>query len=485
MTAYRAPQQKDQTMLEASLIDRFVAIVGAKHALTDEADIDPHMLEWRKLYKGVSPLVLKPANTGEVSAIVKLAAETNTAIVPQGGNTGLVGAQIPDQSGQQIVLSLSRLSEIREIDTGSNTITVGAGATLQSVQQAANGADRLFPLSLASEGICQIGGNLSSNAGGTAVLAYGNMRELCLGVEAVLPNGEILNDLLKLKKDNTGYDLKNLLIGAEGTLGIITAAVLKLFPKPIGHQTAWVAVKSPDAALDLLNLALAQAGNSLAGFELCQKFGLSLVEKYQSEITLPFALNYPWYVLLEVTSGRAQDDAEAMMESIIAQAMEQGLIADGVLAVSLSQRDQFWAIREAMSESQKFEGGSIKHDISVPVNAIPEFIIKGGKAAQSVVPEARLCCFGHMGDGNLHFNVSQPVGMDAQAYLDQWTDMNEAVHQVVLEFDGSISAEHGIGILKRDALDQIASPTEKAAMHAIKKALDPQNIMNPGKLLKL
>lgn len=472
-------------MLDAFLIAQFAAIVGDKYALTEEAEIAPYMLEWRKLYKGVSPLVLKPANTSEVSEIVALANKTGTALVPQGGNTGLVGAQIPDQSGAQIVLSLSRLSEIREIDTGSNTITVGAGATLQSVQEAADQAERLFPLSLASEGTCQIGGNLSSNAGGTAVLAYGNMRELCLGIEVVLPDGAILNDLRKLKKDNTGYDIKNLMIGAEGTLGIITAAVLKLFPKPIGYQTAWLALESPEAALELLNLAMAQAGGHLTGFELCQAFSIRLVEKYQPDIRLPFTPNHPWYVLMEVTSGRSQEDAEHIMDSIMTDAMTKGLVMDGVLAASLSQRKQFWAIREALSESQKFEGGSIKHDISVPVKSIPAFILEGEKAAQSVVPNARLCCFGHMGDGNLHFNVTQPLGMDKQSYLDQWAAMNEAVHKIVLEFDGSISAEHGIGILKRDALDAIASPAEKATMHSIKHALDPKNIMNPGKLLKL
>lgn len=472
-------------MLDKALLDKFIAIIGSNYALTDAAEIAPHMVEWRKLYHGKSPLVLKPATREEVAAIVKLASETGTALVPQGGNTGLVGGQIPDQSGTQIVISLSRLNSMREIDTSGNTITVEAGATLQQVQEAAEAAGKLFPLSLASEGTCQIGGNLSSNAGGTAVLAYGNMRELCLGIEAVLPNGEILHDLRKLKKDNTGYDLKNLLIGAEGTLGIITAAVLKLFPQPAGAQTAWLAVQSPDDALKILNLATNIAGNSLTGFELCQGFGLSLVQKHMPQIRLPLALDHPWFVLIETSSGKSQDDAEATMQAILEQAMADGWVQDGTLAASITQNKAFWAVREAMSEAQGYEGGSIKHDISVPVHSIPDFIKEGGAAVQSIVPDARLCCFGHMGDGNLHFNVSQPENMPKADYLNQWTAMNEAVHAVVLRYQGSISAEHGIGVLKRDALHQVASPIELEAMRTIKRALDPQNIMNPGKLLRL
>lgn len=472
-------------MLDKALLDRFIALIGHKYALTDQADIAPHLVEWRKLYHGKSPLVLQPASREEVSAIVKLANETGTALVPQGGNTGLVGGQIPDQTNTQIIISLSRLKTIREIDSASNTITVEAGATLQQVQAAAEAAGKLFPLSLASEGTCQIGGNLSSNAGGTAVLAYGNMRELCLGIEAVLPNGEILHDLRKLKKDNTGYDLKNLLIGAEGTLGIITAAVLKLFPQPAGTQVAWLAVNSPSEALQLLDLASNRAGHGLTGFELCQGFGLSLVQKHMSQIRVPLSLDHPWFVLIEISSGTSQEDAEATMQTIMAQAMADQLVLDGTIAASLDQNKSFWAVREAMSEAQGYEGGSIKHDISVPIKSIPDFILEGEAAAQSIVPESRLCCFGHMGDGNLHFNVSQPEMMSKEAYLTRWSDMNEAVHAVVLRYQGSISAEHGIGVLKRDALQAVASHAELTAMRTIKRALDPQNIMNPGKLLTL
>lgn len=467
--------------LSADLMARFAAIVGDRYALTAPPDIEPYVHEMRGLFSGRTGLVLRPGSVGEVSGILALASATRTPIVPQGGNTGLVGGQMPDMRGGEIVLSLSRLDRIREIDTTSNTMTVEAGVVLQKVQEAADDAGRLFPLSLGSQGSCQIGGNLSSNAGGTGVLAYGNARDLCLGVEVVLPTGEVLDDLRKLKKDNTGYDLRNLFIGAEGTLGVITAAVLKLFPKPKGREVAWVGLESPERALDLFMLASDRAGAALTAFELCAELIVDFTVRHMGAVR-PLATVYPWYALVEISSGRSAEDARALMEDVLGAGFEAGLLDDAAIAQSLGQAQEFWALREWMSEAQKPEGVSIKHDISVPVASIPAFIDRAGRAVLAAAPGARLATFGHMGDGNLHYNVSQPVGTAGDGFLGRYREINDIVHDVVRSFGGSISAEHGIGRMKRDELVATAPAVAIDLMRRVRHAFDPAGIMNPGKL---
>jgi FAD/FMN-containing dehydrogenase len=472
-----------QSPLDPALLGRFAAIVGDQNALSVAADTAPYVSERRGLWPGRAALVLRPGSTGEVAAILELASATGTAIVPQGGNTGLVGGQMPDMTGRQIVVSLSRMNAIREIDTASDTIVVEAGATLQAVRDAADAAGRLFPLSLGSQGSCQIGGNLSANAGGTGALAYGTARDLCLGVEVVLPTGEVLDDLRKLKKDNTGYDLKNLFVGAEGTLGIVTAAVLKLFPKPRGREVAWAGVASPEAALALFRLAADRAGPSLTAFELCQDRSIDFAVRHVSGVRAPLLSRQPWHVLVEMSSSRSPEDARFLMEDVLGAAMEQGDVADAAIAESLAQQAEFWHLRESMSDAQRPEGASIKHDISVPVAAIPAFIARAGQAVAEVCADARVVCFGHMGDGNLHYNVSQPEGWRAEEFLALYPAMNEAVHAVVQALDGSISAEHGIGVMKRDELARTAPPVALDLMRRIKGAFDPAGIMNPGKVI--
>lgn len=469
--------------LDAALIDRFATIVGDKYALREQQDIAPFLTERRGLWHGRTALVLRPGSVDEVSRIMRLASETGTPIVPQSGNTGLVGAQVPDASGREIVLSLSRLNRIREIDVLSNTVTVEAGVILQTLQEAADAADRLFPLSLAAQGSCQIGGNLSSNAGGTGVLAYGNARELCLGVEVVLPTGEVFDDLRKLKKDNTGYDLKNLFVGAEGTLGIITAAVLKLFPKPKGREVAFVGTSSPEAALSLFSLAMDRAGAALTAFELIGQRPYDFTLAHAQGVVRPLAEDWPWYVLMQISSGRSAEDARALIEEVLSEGLEQEIVGDAVIAASIAQGDAFWTFREVLPDAQKPEGASIKHDISVPVASIPSFIEKAAGAVQSVSPGARVVCFGHMGDGNLHYNISRPVDGDDEAFLGLYHAMNQAVHDVVRSFHGSISAEHGIGQLKRDELIATAPPMAIDLMRRVKAAFDPAGIMNPGKVI--
>jgi FAD/FMN-containing dehydrogenase len=459
------------------LLNHFAAIVGEKHAIRDAASMAGYMTEWREIWVGKSPLVMRPANTEEVSRILRLASETGTAIVPQSGNTGLVGGQIPFEEGRELLLSLDRMTKILNVDAADSTMTVQAGATLKSVQDAADEAGRLFPLRIASEGSCRIGGNLSTNAGGLNVLAYGNARDLCLGLEVVLPDGRIWNGLRRLRKDNTGYDLKNLFIGSEGTLGVITAAVLKLYPKPRTHETAFIAVTSPQAAVDLLSLAKEMSGNRVVAFELLPRIAMDFTVKHMG-ISNPLAEFSPWYALSELA-----DPVQGSFEAILEEALTRGLVTDATVAQSEAQRQALWAIRELMPESQKFEGGSIKHDISVPVSRIPQFIIEATRAVENYLPQARVMSFGHMGDGNLHFNVSQPLGMDKKAYLDLWHEMNAVVFDVVLKFDGSISAEHGIGRLKKHHMAEIKSPVELQMMRDLKKLFDPANIMNPGKVL--
>ena len=470
-------------MIDKKLIERFIEIVGVNHALVDQDVISSYLVEQRGLYHGRTQLVLRPSSPQEVSEIMKLASETGTPIVPQGGNTGLVGAQQPDESANEIIVSMERLNTIRSIDVEGNLALVEAGVVLQTLQEKVDEKGRFFPLSLGSEGSCQIGGNLSSNAGGTDVLAYGNTRELCLGLEVVLPDGRILDDLRYVKKDNSGYDLKDLFIGAEGTLGIITAAVMKLFPKPQGKAVAYAGMKSPEKALELLLLAQKKAGSMLTGFELMAKVGMEMSLNYVKGARAPLEHESEWYVLLDLSSSHSDGEANNTMEDILSDALQQNIIEDASIAQSVSQQKEFWRLREDMSPAQKLEGGSIKHDISVPIASIPDFISEAAKIIETISPGARIVCFGHMGDGNLHYNVSQPVGADKQAYLSLWGEMNHRIHTLVMSYNGSFSAEHGIGQLKRKELVAFKSPVALSLMRSIKQIFDPKNIMNPGKML--
>ncbi|MCB1486639.1 MAG: FAD-binding oxidoreductase [Bauldia sp.] len=466
-----------------ALIDRFAAIVGPEYALRDPAGIAPFLSEPRNKFHGTTPLVLRPGTVEDVSAILRLANETGTAIVPQSGGTGVVGGQVPDASGSQVVLSLARLNRIREVNAAGDTMTAEAGVILADAHAAADSADRLFPLSLASEGSCRIGGNLSTNAGGTAVLAYGNARELVLGVEVVLASGEVWDGLRKLRKDNTGYDLRDLFVGAEGTLGVITAAVLRLFPKPRGKSVAIVGLKSPAEALGLFQIARGYAGRNLTAFEIMPRIAIETVVRYIPGARDPIAGAHPWYILFEISSLRSEEDARATVETIFADGFAQGLVDDGVEAQSLEQANAFWLLRDALSEVQKHEGGSIKHDVGVPQAAVPELIARAGEAVEKVVPGCRPFPFGHIGDGNIHYNVTQPVGMDKAAFLARWDDVNAVVHAIVHDLGGTISAEHGIGQLKRDLLKTVKSPLEIDLMRRVKAAFDPNGILNPGKVL--
>ena len=466
----------------SAILDRMAGIVGAKNIITDADAMVPYLKEWRDLFRGKAQGVVRPGSTAEVAELVKLAAETGTVLVPQGGNTGLVGGQIPISEGREVILSLQRLDRVRAVDTDGDTMIVEAGVTLKRAQDAAEAAGRLFPLSLASEGSCTIGGNLSTNAGGTAVLAYGNARELCMGLEVVLPDGRVWNGLRQLRKDNTGYDLKNLFIGAEGTLGIITAAVLKLFPAPAARATAFLAVPDPAAALELLNAAKAGAGGTLTTFELMPRIGMDFVLRHASGTRDPLSEPSPWYVLMEVSAQQATG-LDEHVEAFLGEALEKGIVTDAALAGSLTQRADFWKLREMLSEVQTYEGGSIKHDVSVPIHATPEFLARAIAAVEAMVPGCRPVPFGHLGDGNIHFNVSQPVGADKAAYIARWEEMNLAVHGIVAELHGSISAEHGIGRLKRDLLPGVKDPVELDLMRTLKRTLDPKRILNPGAVL--
>jgi FAD/FMN-containing dehydrogenase len=465
--------------LSPELIARLKTIVGEKYAMTDANDIAPYVTEERNLFHGHSPLILRPGSTAEVSAICQFATEHRIALVPQGGNTGLVGGQTPHHG--EVVISMRRMDRIREIDTASNTMTCEAGVILQNAQQRAADADRLFPLSLGAEGSCTIGGNLSTNAGGTAALAYGVAREMALGLEVVLADGRILNDLSKLKKDNTGYDLRNLFIGAEGTLGIITAATLKLFPKPRAVETGFVGLKSPADALRLLEISRDEAAGSLTSFELLADIAVDFSVRHGIDVRHPLAGKHPWYALMELSSSR--DDARATLEAILARGMEDGIVDDAVIAANLSQRGAFWKLRDEMSAAQKPEGGSIKHDISVPVAAVPDFIAEANAAVVKLIPGARPVPFGHLGDGNIHYNVSQPVGGNTADFMARWHEVNAVVFAIVLRMGGSISAEHGIGVLKRDELPEVKDKVALELMRGIKAMLDPLGIMNPGKVL--
>ena len=458
-------------------LNRLAAVVGGNHAIRDEAAMAGYMQEWRQIWQGRSPLVLRPGSTEEVSRIMAIANETRTAIIPQSGNTGLCGGQIPLEDGSEVLLSLDRMNHILDVSPSDNTIVLEAGTILKSAQEAADSVDRLFPLSLASEGSCRIGGNLSTNAGGLNVIAYGNTRDLCLGLEVVLADGRIWNGLKRLRKDNTGYDLRDLFIGSEGTLGIITAAVMKLFPKPKSWETAFIAVPSPQAAVDLLSLSKEMSGNRVVGFELIADLAMSFTIRHMG-VRHPISSTAPWYVLAELA-----DPVPGAITHILEAAMERGLVSDAVIAQSNSQRKELWRVRELISESQKPEGGSIKHDISVPVSKVPQFLREADAAVSRFMPGARFCSFGHLGDGNIHYNISQPVGMDKVSFLDGWNAMNDVVFEVVTKLGGSISAEHGIGRLKAHRMPEIKSPVELAMMRGLKNMFDPNNILSPGRVL--
>jgi FAD/FMN-containing dehydrogenase len=466
--------------LSLELIARFAAIIGDKYAIVDPAEQASYLMESRGLFRGRSPLVLRPAAVDEVAKILALANATATAIVPQGGNTGLVGGQVPHDG--EVVLSLTRLDRIREVDARSNTMTCEAGVVLVKAQEAATAADRLFPLSLAAEGSCTIGGNLSTNAGGTGALAYGVARDLVLGIEVVLADGRVLHALNKLKKDNTGYDLKNLFIGAEGTLGVITAAVLKLFPARRAVATALVGVPSPEAALALLDLVQARSNRAATSFELMSGLAMVFALRHGEGLRDPLATPHPWYVLVELSSA-APVDLRPTLEETLATAMARRLVNDAAIADSLEHRRAFWHLREILPEAQKPEGGSIKHDISVPIAAVPDFLREADAAIAALIPGSRPVPFGHLGDGNIHYNITQPEGADTAAYLARWYEVNDVVHAVVKKLGGSISAEHGIGVLKRTLLPRVKDPVALDLMRTIKRSLDPNGILNPGKVL--
>jgi len=464
-------------------------ICGAANVLTHEdsqTDLSAWERDWRKRAHGRALAVVRPANVQEVADVVKACAKANTSMVPQGGNTGLVVGSIPDNTGQQVVLSLQRMNQIRSLDTANLTVIAEAGCILQQVQEHVDKAGYLFPLSLAAEGSCTLGGNLGTNAGGTQVLRFGNTRELCLGLEVVTPQGDIWHGLSGLRKDNTGYDLRNLLIGSEGTLGIITAACMKLYPQPAAQLTAWAAVPSMEAAVSLLSLAHERLGAGLTGFEVMGQFALSLVDKHHPQLRVPLFKETPWCVLLENSDHESEAHARIGFEALMETALDNGWVTDAVVAESLAQANGLWQIRESIPLAQATEGLNIKHDISVPVSRIPQFVAETDALLQAKIPGIRLVNFGHLGDGNLHYNVQAPAGADGPAFLKNHEDeVNTWVFDQVKAFNGSISAEHGIGSLKADKLSHYKDPTALAMMKAIKQALDPQNIMNPGRVIKI
>jgi FAD/FMN-containing dehydrogenase len=468
--------------MNASLLDALRAAVGPERVRTD-GDLDAWQIDWRRRWRGRALAVVLPGSTAEVAAVVRACAAHGTPIVAQGGNTGLVGGGVPDASGTQVLLSLQRLNRMRELDRANLTLTAEAGCVLQTVQQTADDAGLLFPLSLAAEGSCTIGGNLATNAGGTQVLRYGNARALCLGLEVVTASGDIWHGLSGLRKDNTGYALRDLLIGSEGTLGIITAATLALHPKPAATMTALASCADLDAALDLLGRARDRLGPGLTGFEVMNAFSLALVAKHFAHLRQPLA-GAAWTVLLELSDTEGEAPARARFESLLGAALEAGTIGDAAIAESMAQSHTMWHLRESIPLAQAEEGLNIKHDIALPVSRIPAFCAATGAALERAVPGVRLVNFGHLGDGNLHYNVQAPAGADAAAFLrEREAEVNAIVYGAVREAGGSISAEHGIGVLKRDELPHYKDPTALSLMRAVKAALDPRGLLNPGRVL--
>ncbi|HYI90272.1 MAG TPA: FAD-binding oxidoreductase [Beijerinckiaceae bacterium] len=461
-------------------LDALVSRLGAAHVLTEAADMAAHLVEERGLYRGTALAVVRPRDTAEVAFAVGECARAGVPVVAQSGNTGLTGGGVPYGG---VVLSLSRLDRIREIDAVNATVTAEAGCILKNVQDAASAADCLFPLSLASEGSCRIGGNIATNAGGTGVLRYGNTRDLVLGLEVVLADGRVWNGLKGLRKDNAGYDLKNLFVGSEGTLGIVTAAVLKLFPRPKARATAFVGCASARAALALFERLRQGAGDALTAFEYMNRFGLDIVLKHASGTVRPLAGDHDTYVLIELSSPQAEADLAATLETVLGAAIEDGSVEDATIGASEAQNAALWRLREQLSDVQRHEGGSIKHDVSVPVSRVADFIETASAACEAAMPALRVCAFGHVGDGNIHFNLSQPVGMDKAAFLAEWERFNRIVHDIVAAMNGSIAAEHGIGLIKRDELLLYKDPVAVELMRTLKRALDPQNILNPGKVV--
>jgi len=468
----------------ANALTAIRALLGPAGIVDDPDEMAPYCRSWRDNFEGWVPLVAKPETVAQVAEVVRLCAEAGLAVVPQGGNTGLTGGGQPHDDGSEIIVSLSRMNTIRSVDPTNDTMTVEAGCVLQTIHDAASGVDRLFPLSLASEGSCQIGGNLSTNAGGIQVLRYGSAKSLVLGLEVVLPDGRIWHGLKALRKDNAGYDLKQLFLGTEGTLGIITAAVIKLFPKPTDHATAFVGVSDPNTALQLLMRAKAAFGEAVTSFELIQRRGVELAAKKLEGVTDPLDQAYPWYILIELTGQSAPGTLLEGMESYLSDALEAGLVADATIANSNAQTAQLWRMREGLAEAQNTDGVSIKHDISVPVASIPEFLSRAGAALLEAYPTVRLLAFGHVGDGNLHFNPAQPTDWDADAYSAERGNINRIVHDIVVSLGGSISAEHGIGRLRSAELAHYADPVALDLMRTLKHAIDPNNMLNPGKVIE-
>ena len=470
-----------------ALPDLLIALrsaLGDAHVLT-EGDLSSYEQDWRKRVRGKALAVVRPGNTQEVAAVVKACAKAGVSVVPQGGNTGLVVGSIPDTSGTQVLLSLQRMNAVRAIDADNLTLTVEAGCVLQNVQQAAEQAGFLFPLSLGSEGSCTIGGNLANNAGGTHVVRYGNTRELCLGLEVVTAQGDIMHTLSGLRKDNTGYDLRNLMIGSEGTLGIITAATMKLYPLPAVSLTAWAAVPSVEHAVKLLGLAHQHLGAGLTGFEMMGQFALSLVDKHYPQLRVPLWQDTPYCVLLENSDTESEEHARSRFEHLLELAFEDGCVTDAVVAESLSQARNLWHIRESITLAQAEEGLNIKHDISLPVSAIPSFVANTDALLKREIEGVRIVNFGHLGDGNLHYNVQSPQGSDNKLFLQTQEDrVNTLVYDAVKALGGSISAEHGVGSLKVDTLPDYKDPVALTLMRQVKQALDPQGLLNPGRVVR-
>jgi FAD/FMN-containing dehydrogenase len=479
MTAMQRPGRP----VPAAVVERLKAVVGAAGYLDQPADMAPYWTSFRDQWIGRVPLVLRPKSTAEVAAIVRICAAAGVGIVPQGGNTGLTGGGQPHTDMSEVIVSTSRLNKIRGLDTVNDTITVEAGVVLKAIQEAADNAGRLFPLSLGAEGSCQIGGNISTNAGGVQVLRYGNARNLVMGLEVVLPDGSVWDGLRGLRKDNTGYDMKQLFIGAEGTLGIVTAAVLRLFPKPSASETAWIALDSPEAAVALLGHMRAHMGDAVSAFELMSRLIIDLLVTGVPGHEDPLGQAYPWYVLTDVTSQGPPGSLYGPFSEALAGAQEAGLIRDALIASSGAQAARLWKIRESVVEAQVSAGGTIAHDVSVPVSRIPEFIARADAAVVAAYPGVRPCAFGHVGDGNMHYNPVRPRDWDGVRFRQERPRVNRIVHDIVVELGGSISAEHGIGQSRLAELAHYKAPVEIEMMRAVKRALDPQGIMNPGKVV--